>query len=404
MWLYDTCLHPSFPILKNRSMKSTFATTMLAAALALTACNTNKAGSALDGAESGEYYLVVGSYSGPDDEGIRVYSFDETSAEATYVGGLRGIENPSFVFPSADGLHLYAVGENFEAKKGSANSLAFDKTTGRLTLLNTQLTHGDAPCNIIVSPDGKWVYTSNYNGGSITEFPLDAEGRLGEGRAIAFSGSSVDSTRQTQPHLHAVNFTPDGRFLLANDLGTDKVHAFPAATPLDTTQLIDYKVPAGMGPRHLCFAPDGKRAYLLGEISGDVVTFAYDQKDGAESTLTLLDRQTVRADSLGAEGSADIHISADGRFLYTSHRLKGDGVSIFSVNPSDGTLAKVGYQPTGIHPRNFSLSPDGKWLLVACRDDNVVQIFARDAETGLLKDTGKKIEMPKPVCLQWIAR
>lgn len=384
-------------------MNSTFATTMLVAALALTACNT-KSGIATDEADAREYYLVIGSYSSPDDEGIRVYNFDQTSAEATYVSGLKGIENPSFVFPTADGTRLYAVGENFEAKKGTANALSFDKSTGNLTLLNSQLTHGDAPCNIIVNPEGKYVYTSNYNGGSITEFPLDSEGKLGEGRVIQFSGTSVDSLRQTQPHLHAVNFTPDGRFLLANDLGTDKIHFLSAVAPLNTEYLRDFEVPAGTGPRHLCFAPDGEHAYLLGEISGNVIPIHYDSLDYAESCMYTSDNKIVRADSLGAEGSADIHISADGRFLYTSHRLKGDGVSIFSVSPTDGALTKVGYQPTGVHPRNFTLSPDGKWLLVACRDDNMVQIFARDAETGLLKDTGKKIEMPKPVCLQWIAR
>lgn len=388
-------------------MKIMHMATIALTAAALTACNSTSTPTVVDG----EYYLVIGSYSSADDEGIKVYTFDETNAEVSYVSGLKGIENPSFVYPSADGTRVYAVGENFEEAKGTANALAFDAEKGMLTLLNTQPTNGDAPCNIIVNPEGKYVYTSNYNGGSITEFPLDAEGKLGEGRVIAFSGSSVDSVRQTQPHLHAVNFTPDGHFLLANDLGTDMVHLFPAAAPLDTTKLIDIKVPAGMGPRHLCFASapstgsgQALLAYLLGEISGDVVTFAYEARNDAEPALTLLDKQTVRADSLGAEGSADIHISPGGRFLYTSHRLKGDGVSIFRVNPSDGTLTKVGYQPTGIHPRNFTISPDGKWLLVACRDDNVVQIFARDAETGLLTDTGKKIEMQKPVCLQWIAR
>lgn len=359
-----------------------------------------------------DYYLIIGSYSSADDEGIKVYSFDGANAGASYVSGLKGIENPSFVYPSADGTRVYAVGENFEAARGTASALAFDAEKGMLTLLNTQPTNGDAPCNIIVNPEGKYVYTSNYNGGSITEFPLDAEGKLGEGRVIAFSGSSVDSVRQTQPHLHAVNFTPDGRFLLANDLGTDKIHLFSASAPLGDELFCGIKIPEGMGPRHLCFSPSSKtstdsekityyQAYLLGEISGEVLAFTYDDFDYSESCFHVDGEKPLRADSLGAEGSADIHVSPDGRFVYTSHRLKGDGVSILRVL-DDGTLEKVGYQPTGVHPRNFTISPDGKWLLVACRDDNVVQIFARDAETGLLTDTGKKIEMPKPVCLQWV--
>lgn len=373
----------------------------------MAACNTAAP-------ENRTTYLIVGSYSSANDEGIKVYAFNTQKGEATYLSGLKGIENPSFVYPSADPstgsgqvVRVYAVGENFEAAKGTAHALSFDAAKGQLALLNTQPTHGDAPCNIVVSPPstgsgqaGKWLYTSNYNGGSITEFPIDNDGKLGEGRVIAFSGASVDSLRQTQPHLHAVNFTPDGRFLLANDLGTDCIHVFPAAAPLNEGQKHDVRVAPGVGPRHLCFAPNGERAYLLGEISGDVVTLDYDASAPVGGQPFSVSG-TFRADSLGAEGSADIHISADGRFVYTSHRLQGDGVSILRVGP-DGQLEKVGYQPTGVHPRNFTISPDGKWLLVACRDSNIVQIFSRDAETGLLTDTGRTIEMEKPVCLQWI--
>ena len=169
-------------------MKITHFAALLSVASAMMACNTTTPPTS----ESSDLYLIIGSYSSADDEGIRVYTFDETNAEATYVSGLTGIENPSFVYPSADGTRVYAVGENFEAAKGSANALAFDAAKGTLALLNSQPTYGDAPCNIIVNPEGKYVYTSNYNGGSITEFPLDAEGKLGEGRVIAFSGSSVD--------------------------------------------------------------------------------------------------------------------------------------------------------------------------------------------------------------------
>lgn len=374
-------------------MKIKLMATIALAAAALTACNSTVA------PETESLYLIIGSYSSAADEGVRVYTFDEASGEAAFVSGLKGIDNPSFVYPAADGTRVYAVGENDAPAEATAHALAFDATKGQLSLLNTQPTHGDAPCNIIVSPDGKWVYTSNYNGGSITEFPLDADGKLGEGRVIAFSGSSVDSVRQAQPHLHAVNFTPDGHFLLANDLGTDSIHMFRAAGPIAG---LDYgfPMPPGMGPRHLCFHPNGSVMYVLGELNGEVAAFHYLSKTEAISAGSR-----TLADSLHAEGSADIHISPDGEFLYTSHRLKGDGISIFRVPRRDtDNLEKIGYQPTGLHPRNFTISPDGEWLLVACRDDNMVQIFSRDAETGLLTDTGRKIEMPKPVCLQWIVR
>lgn len=375
-------------------MKFMHIPSLLLAVSAMMSCNTNTP-------PASELYLVIGSYSSADDEGIKVYSFDATDAEVSYISGLKGIENPSFVYPSPDGTRVYAVGENDAPAEATAHALAFDATEGILTLLNTQPTNGDAPCNIIVSPDGKWVYTSNYNGGSITEFPLNAEGKLGEGRVIPFSGSSIDSVRQARPHLHAVNFTPDGHFLLANDLGTDSIYVFRATAPVTSNSGVE--MPSGMGPRHLCFHPNGKTMYVLGEINGEVAVFNYrSMSKGTQWELTTGKRHL--ADSLHAEGSADIHISSDGKYLYTSHRLEGDGISIFRVSKDADSLEKIGYQPTCIHPRNFTISPDGKWLLVACRDDNVVQIFARDVETGLLTDTGKKIEMPKPVCLQWVER
>ena len=103
-----------------------------------------------------------------------------------------------------------------------------------------------------------------------------------------------------------------------------------------------------------------------------------------------------------AKGSGDIHISPDGKFLYASNRLKADGIAIFSIQPDNGILTKVGYQLTGIHPRNFIITPNGKYMLVACRDSNVIQIYERDADTGLLTDIHGDIKVDKPVCVKFI--
>ena len=115
---------------------------------------------------------------------------------------------------------------------------------------------------------------------------------------------------------------------------------------------------------------------------------------GATKSLSLL--QTIEADSVHAHGSADIHLSPDEKFLYVSNRLEADGVVVFKVN-NGGQLQRVGYQPTGKHPRNFMITPSGNHLLVACRDDNNIEIYKRDAATGLLSATGKSIKLPSPV-------
>lgn len=112
--------------------------------------------------------------------------------------------------------------------------------------------------------------------------------------------------------------------------------------------------------------------------------------------------QTITADSVGGQGSADIHISPDGKFLYASNRLKEDGIAIFKINSKDGKLSKTGYQLTAKHPRNFRITPNGKFLLVAGRDDNKIQVFKRDFATGLLTDTHQDITISKPVCIQFM--
>lgn len=351
--------------------------------------------------ESTPQYLLIGSYASTDEEGIKVYTFDEETGSFSYVSGMTGISNPSFVYPSADGNFVYAVGEDVAPDTPTANSIKFDKVSGTLTLLNTQPNPGDAPCNIITSPDGRWAYTSNYFGGNIDEYAIMSDGTLGPARSIEFEGSSVDTIRQTHPYLHAVNFTPDGEYLLANDLGTDRIHIFPAKGPLDVSKMKDLQILGGVGPRHLCFSPTANVAYLLGELSGDIITIGYEENPccgGCHYQMI----QVTKADTLNGGGSADIHVSPDGRFVYASHRLKGDGISIFKINPADGTIVRVGYQNTGIHPRNFAITSNGKFILVACRDSNVVQIFSRDADTGLLTDTGNAIELSKPVCVQFI--
>ena len=342
-------------------------------------------------------YLIVGSYATPQEEGIKVYAWNNEKGEATYVSGLAGISNPSYQVVTADGERIYSVGED-DGLTSTAHALSFDKANGKLTLMNTQLTQGGAPCYINITPDGKSVITANYMGANISLIPLDSSGRLTENvKTIAFTGEGEIKNRQDQPHLHCVEFTPDGKHLLANDLGTDKIHVFSLNSDgkLDEKAGFDINLEPASGPRHICFSKDGRFAYLINEISGKVTTLSYDGK-----CLTPI--QYIEADTVNAQGSADIHLSPDGKFLYASNRLKADGIAVFSVNQETGLLTKEGYQLTGIHPRNFVMTPDGKYLLVACRDSNLIQIFARDEKTGLLVDTGKRIETSKPVCLKFL--
>lgn len=349
-------------------------------------------------------FLLVGRYAESDEEAIQMYRFNRQTGGAEYLCGVKGIPNPAFLTSTADGERIYAIGDK-EGESSTANALHFDKERGKLSLLDSQSTDGGLPIYITLSPAEDFVLTANYRGGSITAFALDKKGRLlHDTDLIRFTGNGPNKQRQEQPHPHCVTFTPDGKYLLATDLGTDRIYQFPlgkqvkagkAHTLLDESGRRDIQMESGSGPRHICFHPNGRFAYLISELSGKITVFSYDKGK-------LEHLQTIVCDPFVADGSADIHVSSDGKFLYASKRLKEDGIVIYSIEPEKGTLTQVGYQPTGRYPRSFAISPDGRYLTVVCRDSNCIQIFERNKETGLLKDTGKDIRLDRPAFVKFL--
>lgn len=346
------------------------------------------------GGNADELSMLVGTYTNGTSTGIYTFRFNQATGTATALDSFAMV-NPSYLTPSADGRFVYAVSETNDTT-ASLYALAFDKATGSLQLLNRVATGGEDPC--YVATNGKEVLTANYSGGSMSVFSLRPDGSV-EPLDTLFKGMAhnVDTTRQTAPHVHCTLFTPDGQYILATDFSADRIMSFAlradGIVPNAAAEATD--IEPGSGPRHITFSPDGSHAYLINELSGKVIAFDY-------NAGSLRQTQAIAADTLEARGSADIHLSPDGRFLYASNRLKGDGIAIFAVNAQDGTLTKVGYQLTGGHPRNFNITPNGKYLLVACRDSNVIQVYERDTDTGLLTDTRRDIRLDMPVCIQFV--
>jgi 6-phosphogluconolactonase (cycloisomerase 2 family) len=336
--------------------------------------------------------LFIGGYGPADEDGIKWYTFNQETGEYQYITAVSGIQNPSFQTLSTDGNILYSVSEN-SADAAQLVSLRIDRDAHSLTRIATAPTFGDDPCHVWV--DNNTAITANYTGGSITTFSIDNHGNIARDTTIQYVGGYPGDERQDKAHLHFIYPSPDGKYIYADDLGSDKIYKFTVTGgKIDFTHQQAINVTKGVGPRHAVFHPNGKFLYIIGELSGSIEVFDYNSTNG-----DLTPKQSVQVDPLFARGSGDIRISPDGRYIYGSNRLQGDGIATLAVDPGSGILRNMVYQYTGAHPRNFIITPNGKYLLCACRDTNTVQIFARDARTGLLTDTHTTIPTPRPSCL-----
>jgi len=353
-------------------------------------------------AQDNNLIMYIGTYTEESNSnGIYTYRFNQENGTFELLSSASA-GNPSFVTLSPDGKRLYAVSEYNDGRQGA---YSFDMSEDKVQLSNPVFLPtapkealpraGADPCHIVA--DDKYVITANYTGGDISVFSLDVAGRLQtEVQHISF----VEALHGSASHIHCIIPTPEKRYVLVTNLGKNCVYRFrykARKASKGVKVLSDMKVAYRIsdtiqGPRHLTFSKDGRFAYLINELGGECVVLSYCKGK-------LKEVQRIMADEGGGRGSADIHISPDGRFLYTSHRLKKDGIAIFAIDPKKGTLTKIGYQLTGIHPRNFAITPNGKYLLVACRDDNKIQVFERNEATGELIETPEEIEIDKPTCI-----
>ena len=156
--------------------------------------------------------------------------------------------------------------------------------------------------------------------------------------------------------------------------------------------------PPGTGPRHTKFSRDGRFFYILNEIDGSISVCTYDAARGAGTPIQHISTLPAGFQVTDPDRAAEIRIHPNGRFVYASNRGH-ESIAVFAVQ-ADGTLKLVEITPCGgKHPRNFELSPDGRWLVCANMNSNNLVSFKVDAGTGRLTSTGSTVTVPQPVCV-----
>lgn len=349
----------------------------------------------------GQIKFYTGTFTSGDAEGIYLCSFDTTTCNITLEQTYGEIENPNFLKVSNSGKFLLAVSRpsgKAGNNTGHIESFRID-SNGNLKFINRQDSHGADPCHIDISYDDRYAAIATYSGGTTSTYKISNNGELTPAISTIINEGSGPEKRQDKPHAHSIKFSPDGKQVFSADLGTDNLNIFNFKNgKLIPAKQQFVKVPPGSGPRHFTFHPNSNLIYVINELI---------------STVSVLEKRSKKWNLIqivytlpdvfeGTNYCADIHISADGKYVYGSNRGH-NSIAVFKTDPLSKKLEFITTVSTeGKWPRNFGITPDGNFLLVANEHSGNITAFRINRNTGIPEYTGRQLEIPSPVCIEFL--
>ncbi len=352
-------------------------------------------------------------------KGIYVSRFQAATGEVSDPQLAAEIRNPSFLAAHPNHQYLYSVSEDplsvgpYNDKGSFISAYAIDRASGKLSLLNTVPSGGTSTCYLSLDPSGKYLLAASFGSGTVTVLHVKEDGSLGAQAAlIQHTGHSVDPHYQAGPHAHSFDISPDGRFAVAADLGTDElmIYRFEPATGSVTPNdppFVEVK-PPGAGPRHFVFAPNGRFGYLISEMSGILTAYAWDSTRGRLAEVQATDTMPAdfnddkNAQALNSFHSAEVQLHPSGKYLYLSNRGP-DTISVLAVHSVKGTLTPIQQVSTrGLMPRYFAIDPTGSYLFAANQASDDVVIFRVEDGTGRITPTRTVLRIGTPVCVRFV--
>jgi 6-phosphogluconolactonase len=343
---------------------------------------------------SGISNFLIGTYTDKESQGIELLSFDQATMALSSKVVASGFQDPSFVIANQARTLIFAVEDT---QNGKLRSFAFNQHEPQLTPLDIVDSAGEHPCYLALDHSERFLAVANYISGNFSVYEINSDGGLHFRQSVQHQGSSVNKVRQSHAHVHSMVFSANNKQLLVADLGTDKIHIydvdFSNVTPITEANPAYFKVVSGSGPRHMATHPNGKVLYLVHELTGEVGVYSYENGVITHISTHLL---TV-SKRKGHVQAAEIRLSHDGKFIYVSNRGNANNLSVFRIE-LNGDLSLIQQISTGGRtPRNFNLSLDGQFLLVANQDSNEIRVFQRDTATGMIEMSPSKIKINKPV-------
>ncbi len=346
-------------------------------------------------AENARFY--VGTYTdGPQGgKGVYTATLDTATGKLAPVSLAAAGDSPNFWVVSKNGKFAYA---SLGRKTGEVGAYTV-QPDGSLKLLNVQPSGGDIACQISLDAADKHVFVSNFGTGDVSCFPIQPDGSLGAASDhIKLAELAPGADHPEKPHAHCATTDAQDRFAYICDLGSDKIWTFDFDSGKGTLTLAappSVSTPAGSGPRHIVFSPNGRFAYVNNESGLSVTTLARDEKTGALTPLETVSTLPAEAKPIKAT-TGEIACHPSGKWLYVSNR-GADNIAVFAI-AEDGRLTLIQNAPSEVQfPRAMGLDPSGRWLVTAGQNDSRIAVLKVDEKTGLLSATDQSASIPTPV-------
>lgn len=338
----------------------------------------------------------IGSYTKKEGKGVYRFELDEQTGTITEVE--TGYELEASTYVNQHDAFLYAVTREGEDCGIASLKIGED---GKLSLINKCLasTKGSG-CYVSVSPDGKYVFEAVYGAGLARIYeanPITGEVvRLIQELAHDYPTGPLE--RQEQPHVHYLDTTSDEQYVVAMDLGTDKLITYEFGEE-GYSEYAVFDFEPGDGPRHITFHENGEIAYVVHELSNVVSVMQY--KNGEFSEIER--HATIPENFEGATKLAAVRLSHDQNFLYISNRGH-DSIAIFKIGDNGATISLVDIVASGgVFPRDFNITETDDFLVCAHQEDGYeLTVFKRDKVTGKLEKSDGQYTAPEGVCVQFL--
>ena len=348
----------------------------------------------------------VGTQGDGPGQGIHAVRLDPASGTLTSLGLAAEATRATWLLADQKRGRLFAVNEsgNDGITQGQVASYRFDPVSGALTKVNAVDSGGGGPTHLALAPQDDALFTANYGTGQVAGFRIGSDGHLAGPVVVAAHEGSGPTRRQKGPHAHGVTIDPSGHYLISPDLGADKVFVYRLGAAVGTfapAEIPEVLLPAGSGPRHIVFSPDGRHAFLMTEMAGTIYSFAWDAQRGHLSELThiALDAENYQGNRSGSE----IAVSLDGRFVYAGNR-GANSIQVYAVGKDAGLSLVQTIAGGGQNPWSFAIGGSGKWLVVTNQATDNLAVFSIDKSSGRIADTGKRMTVVKPTSIVFTDR